>query len=334
MKFKTSRTIALYKIVAAAVVLLFLLCGNSFGQEAKKRIAILDFDFDAIQHWWEGDWNVGDGIADILVTKFFEEGSFVLVDRQAIDEILKEQDMSNSSRFDASSAAQLGKLLGADALVTGAITQFGTEKKSTGGIGGLLGSKAGAVAGLGMKKGKAKCVIDARLIDVNTGVILSVAEGEGESSRKGLLLGGVGYGESSAGGGVFNMTSSGFRETILGEATNRACSSVVAQIAANADKITQVKLEISGLVADYDAGSGEVTITPGREKGIAAGQIYEIKRVYDVVKHPVTGEVIREKANVVGKIKITDAGDGYAVGTMIGGGEAIAGDKVKIYYEE
>ncbi len=301
---------------------------------AQKRIAILDFDFHGIQPWWEGDWNIGGGIADVLVTKFFEDGTFQLVDRKAIDEIMREQDMTNTDRFDASSAAQLGKLLGADALVTGSITQFGTEDKSTGGIGGLIGKKSGVLGGIGMKKSKAKCVIDARLIDVNTGVILSFAEGEGESDRKGLLLGAAARDGYSAGGGAFQMTSSGFRETILGEATNKACSSVVAQIVANSDKITKTKLEISGVVADYDAGAGEITMTPGREKGVAEGQIYMVKRVYDVVKHPTTGEVIREKSNDVCTIRITEAGDGYAVGVVVQGEAAQAGDKIQIHYSE
>lgn len=300
---------------------------SAVAQEQKKRIAVLDFDFHAVQKWWEGDWNVGGGIADILVTKFFEDGTFELVDRKAIDAVLKEQDMTNTDRFDAGSAAKLGQLLGADALLTGSITQFGTEKGGTGGIGGILGSKSGALGKVGMEKTKAKCVIDARLIDVNTGVILSVAEGEGKSDRKGLLLGGAGYDGGTLAGGAFQMTSSDFRETILGEATNKACSSVVQQIAANSDKITKRKLEISALVADFDAGAKEVTLTPGREAGVAEGQIFAIQRVYDVVKHPTTGEIIREKTNDIGKVRITEAGDGYAVGVVIEGGDVVAGDK-------
>ena len=321
---KTGRAGIVLMIVLLVVVL--AAPSNSYSQEKKKRIAILDFDFNAVQQWWEGDWNVGQGIADVLVTKFFENGTFDLVDRKAIDAVMKEQNLSNSDRFDASSAAQLGRLLGADALVTGSITQFGTEKKGTGGIGGVLGSKAGAIGKVGMEKTKAKCVIDARLIDVTTGVILSVAEGEGKSNRKGLLLGGAGYEGGTLAGGAFNMTSSDFRETILGEATNQACSSVVDQIVANAGKIQTRKLEIEGLVADFDAAKKEVTLTPGKEAGVAVGQIFVIKHVYDVVKHPTTGEVIREKANDVGKVRITEVGEGYAVGSVIEGA-AEAGDK-------
>lgn len=326
------RSFLLARLITVGLVLALVMMSvtDLAAQERKKRIAILDFEFDAIQKWWEGDWNVGAGISEILVTKLFKDGTYELVDRNAIDQILKEQDMSNSARFDASSAAQLGKLLGADALLTGSITQFGTEKKSTGGVGGLLGKKGGVLGGLGMKKSKAKCVIDARLIDVNTGVIISVAEGEGTSNRKGLLLGGAGYGQSSAGGGAFQMTSSGFRETILGEATNTACDSVVAQIVANADQISVLKVEIKGTVADFDTGSREITMIPGREAGVAVGQVFMVQRVTGVVKNPATGEVIRQKTQDIGKMEIIEAGDGYAVGKLIEGEAPAAEDVVEL----
>ena len=320
--------------VLTLCLLLVLAAAGLQAQERPRRIAVLDFDFDAIQKWWEGDWNVGGGISEILVTTLFEDGTYQLVDRNAIDQIMREQDMTQTDRFDPGAAAQLGKLLGADALLIGSITQFGTEKKSTGGIGGLLGKKSGVIGGVGMKEGKAKCVIDARLIDVNTGVIVAVAEGEGESSRKGLLLGGAGRSGSSAGGGAFQMTSSDFRETILGEATNTACDEVVKQIVANADKIEAAKLEIDGLVADFDAGANEITMTPGREAGVAVGQIFMVKRVTGVVKHPTTGDIIREKTDDVGRVEITEAGDGYAVGKVLDGSTPEAGDKIVIHYEE
>jgi curli biogenesis system outer membrane secretion channel CsgG len=131
-------------------LLLILAAAGLQAQERPRRIAVLDFEFDAIQKWWEGDWNVGGGISEILVTKLFEDGTYQLVDRNAIDQIMREQDMTQTDRFDAGAAAQLGKLLGADALLIGSITQFGTEKKSTGGIGGLLGKKSGVIGGVGM----------------------------------------------------------------------------------------------------------------------------------------------------------------------------------------
>ena len=43
----------------------------------KKRVAILDFDFASIQHWWEGNWDIGKGISDLLVTRLVKNGTWL-----------------------------------------------------------------------------------------------------------------------------------------------------------------------------------------------------------------------------------------------------------------
>jgi curli biogenesis system outer membrane secretion channel CsgG len=76
-----------------------------------------------------------------------------------------------------------------------------------------------------------------RIIDTTTGEILASAKGEGTSSRSGLLLGGGGGGWGGGGGGEISMGSSDFRETILGEATDKAVKDVVAKLVAAKDRL-------------------------------------------------------------------------------------------------
>jgi curli production assembly/transport component CsgG len=90
-------------------------------------------------------------------------------------------------------AAKIGKILGLDAIIVGSITQFGNETKNRkicgagGGLGGL------GIGGFGQKKSKAIVAIDARMVDVDTGEFLAVADGKGESKRESTsLLGGGG----------------------------------------------------------------------------------------------------------------------------------------------
>jgi len=64
--------------------------------------------------------------------------------------------------------------------------------------------------------------LSARLVNIDTGEILGVAEGKGESKREGLSLTGGGGGWSGFGGGGVNFGSSDFQQTIIGEAVKQA----------------------------------------------------------------------------------------------------------------
>jgi curli biogenesis system outer membrane secretion channel CsgG len=47
-----------------------------------------------------------------------------MVDRQALEKILNEQNLNNSKNFDASTASKIGKLLGAEVIITGTYFEF------------------------------------------------------------------------------------------------------------------------------------------------------------------------------------------------------------------
>ena len=184
----------------------------------------------AIQHWWSGNWDIGKGVADLIVDGLVEDGSFRVIERKRLDAILAEQNFSNSDRADpsAASVAKIGKALGVKYLMVGSITKFGTEKKDMGvGGGGVRPAGGVGIGKVGTQKGKANVAVTVRMIDSSTGEIMASAKGDGVSSRSGLLLGGGGAGGGGAGGGGFSMGSSDYRDTILGEATEMAVKQVV-----------------------------------------------------------------------------------------------------------
>jgi curli biogenesis system outer membrane secretion channel CsgG len=193
------------------------------AQSSRPTIAVLNFDYGTVQHWWSGTWDIGEGVSDMIVDELVNDGSFRVIERKRLDAILAEQNFSNSDRADpsAKAVAQLGKALGVKYLVVGSVTKFGTEQSNKsfggGGFGGAFG-----VGSVGTSKGKANVAITARIIDTTTGEIMASAKGDGTSKRSGLLLGGGGGGGGGAGFGGVSMTSSDFRDTILGEATEAA----------------------------------------------------------------------------------------------------------------
>jgi len=218
-------------IAAACAVGLAALPNRAEAQSSRPTVAVLDFDYGTVQQWWSGNWDIGKGIADMLVDELVNDGSYRLIERKRLDAILAEQNFSNSDRADpsAASVAQIGKALGVKYMVVGSITKFGTEdsKKSVGG-GGWGGGRFG-VGRVGTSQGKATVAITARIIDTTTGEIMASARGEATSKRSGLLLGGGGGGGAGAMGGI-SMGSSDFRDTILGEATEAAVTDVATKL--------------------------------------------------------------------------------------------------------
>jgi curli biogenesis system outer membrane secretion channel CsgG len=204
------------------------------GKASRPTVAILDLDYGTIQRWWEGNWDIGKGIADLIVDELVNDGTYRVIERKRLDALLAEQNFSSSDRADpdAKVVVQMGKMLGVKYLIVGSITKFGTEKKDVGIGGSGWGGGGFGLGKVGTSKGKAAVAVTTRIIDTSTGEILASAKGEGTSSRSGLLLGGGGGGWGGAGLGEVSMGSSEYRETILGEATEKAVKDLVAKLVA------------------------------------------------------------------------------------------------------
>jgi curli biogenesis system outer membrane secretion channel CsgG len=287
---------------------------------ARKRVAVLDFDYATVRSYvadiWGSDQDIGKGIADMLVTSMVRNGTYSVVERKQIDRILHEQNFQQSGRADASTAAQLGRLLGVDAIIIGSVTQFGRDDKKMGVGGGVRVGGIG-LGGIGRRSAKAVVGIDARIIDIKTAEILGVATGFGESKRSGAtLVGGAAVGGVAA-GGAFDMSSSNFGSTILGEATRLAVDSLVTELVGAAPKIVETVAAISGLVADV-AGS-ELVVNVGTTNGVRVGTEYPVVRPGREIKDPATGRVLRRVTTAVGTLKVTSADETSATGTLTGG---------------
>ena len=317
-----------------SVLLLALAVGaGSLTAQApsKRRIAVLDFDYATVHQWvydiFGSDQDIGKGIADMLVTNLVRNGTYSVIERKQLDQVLREQNFQQSGRADPSSAVQLAKILGVDAIIIGSITQFGRDDKKLG-VGGVGVHVGGiGIGGFGKKSAKAVVQIDARIVSTTTAEILGVATGHGESKRSGLTLaGGLAIG-GTGGAGVLDMGSSNFANTIIGEATRLAVDSLTGQLAAAAGGIQETKVEIRALVADVSGG--EVTINVGTGAGVKVGAEYDVVRPGREIKDPATGRVLRRTTTPVGKLKVTQADEGSATGTLTGG-PARVGDCVGI----
>jgi len=300
-------------------------------QGRKKRVAIFDFDYGTVQTASAAAFgtniDVGKGITDLLVKYLVQDGTYSVIERQVLDKILAEQNFSNSDRANPTSAAKIGKLLGVDAIIVGAVTQFGNETKNTGVGGGGGGWGGFGLGGFHHSNSKAIVNIDARIVDIDTAEILGVAEGHGESSRSSTSLLGGGGNWHGWGSGAVDFGSSDFQQTILGEAVKNSVEQLSAGLVADNTKLSVRTIVVSGLVAAVDGG--QVVLNVGAKAGVKVGDQLNVERVTKEIKDPATGQVIRRLSSPVGVVKVTDVDDISAVCVAVSGTGFKVGDAVK-----
>lgn len=79
----------------------------------KKMKKIVVFPFDIKEAKW------GDEFSDAITHHFFKSGKVDIVDREALDKVLREQRLTMAGVVDETKAARIGKLLGADVIIIG-----------------------------------------------------------------------------------------------------------------------------------------------------------------------------------------------------------------------
>jgi curli biogenesis system outer membrane secretion channel CsgG len=310
------------------------ICQLPAHADAKRRVAILPFEYGAVSSH-VGTVDVGKGITSLMITKLVNDGTYRVVDRQMLDQILKEQNLSVSDRADPATAIKIGKILACDAIIVGTVTAFGFENSSMN-VGGAVSSASsyipyvgglGALGGLSVKKSKVKVAIDARIIDTATTEILGVAEGQGQSKRSGASL----WGGSGWSGGGMDWGSDGFASSIAGEATYAAVDQLATQCVALAAKIPDnqsiASMDVKGKVADVTGD--QVIINVGKVNGLNAGDSMQVDRPYKTIKDPETGKVLKELTATVGVITLKQVDNDNSTCAVVRGSGIKVGDSVR-----
>jgi curli biogenesis system outer membrane secretion channel CsgG len=313
------------------VILIFIAALSPASAQRRPRVAVLDFDYGtvrtSVQAVFGTDVDLGKGITQMLVTNLVKDGTYSVIERATMDKILGEQNFSNSNRADASSAAKIGKLLGVDAIIVGTITEFGNETKNQGLGGGGGSGWTGALAGIHHSKSSTNVALNARIVNVDTGEIMGVAEGAGTSSRSSTGVGGGGGNWNGHGGGAVDFGSSNFQNTIIGEATKAAVDKLSTDVVADSSKVSVRTIAIEGVVAAVD--SGQIVLNIGTKAGVKVGDQFTVLRVTKEIKDPTTGAVLRKLTTNVGVIKATDVDEVSAVCSTISGAGFKVGDTIK-----
>jgi len=283
-----------------------LLAFTFLGEEQilKKVIAVMELENKT---GWRGK-ELGKGLTEMLITSLQETGRFIIVERKALKDILQEQKLGEEGRLTPQTAPKRGRLLGAQILVRGAITEF-EQKKGGGGIGLMYKG-----IGIGGGKLRAHVALDIRLYDTTTGEIISSKRAEAEAVSKGLA-GGVSIEGITIGGAEFEKTP-------LGKAAREAIEKAVEYIVEEMEKQPWVSRVIK--VKD-----NLVYVEGGEDMGIKAGDIFYVYSLGEELIDPATGISLGREEEKVGKIRVKEVKEKYSKAEIIEGKGFKPGDLIR-----
>ncbi|MEM7050878.1 MAG: CsgG/HfaB family protein [Acidobacteriota bacterium] len=152
----------------------------------KPRIAVLEFQNKADnQYWYHGG---AEAAQDVFVTELVKSRKFRVIEREQINAIMKEKGLALSGDVSAATAMKIGKLLGVEYMLAGAVTEYGITDT------GAHGRRVGRVPGFRAGKRNFVAAMNARIFSVNTGEILWADEARAEESSVKVSVGGFGGG--------------------------------------------------------------------------------------------------------------------------------------------
>jgi curli biogenesis system outer membrane secretion channel CsgG len=250
-----------------------------------------------------GDYDIGGGMAAMLTSALLESGQFLVTERANLSQILNEQELKGQQVTTGGTGPELGKLIGAQFLIYGAVTEFGTDDKGGGlsvGFMGLGGSQLGGSVGPQFSKGKV--AMDIRVVDTTTGEIIENYRVE-EKARSTALNAGINVKNVSIG-------SNQFMKTPLGEATRRAINAAVQRFTAGAAKIAWI-----GRIADVEGS--DVYINAGKKDGVQQGDKFRVFRTTQAITDPDTGRVLKRKEQAIGTLEVIKVEDALAAGVFV-----------------
>jgi curli biogenesis system outer membrane secretion channel CsgG len=180
------RVLTLVLCAVLAPVLSASLGAAEGGSSGKPRIAVLEFTNKANNDWW---WHNGAAAAqDVFVTELVKSRKFVVIERERINAIMQEKGLTLSKDIDAKTAMQIGKLLGVNYMLTGALTEYGNTDTNAHGPG------VGNLPSFGVHKRTFVAALNARVFNVSTGEIVWADEARKEESSSSVSVGGFGGG--------------------------------------------------------------------------------------------------------------------------------------------
>ena len=296
-------------LMAAILTLAFMIPVNA---HAKMRVAVTAFENKVTGVY--GNWELGEGMAEMLATELYKSGQFIVLERTAMDDILREQELGQSGLVRSETAARTGQMLGAQVIVRGAVTEFSDAAS------GFGGDYRDDQFDIGGKARNAHVGIDLRLIDASTGQVIA----SHNISKKARSAGGrIDYSESD-----LQIGAGGFIKTPLGKATREAIAEAVAFVSRSVPKGSSGTT--SGGLKVIKSDGRKIYINGGLNRGISVGDRYSVFSVGEALIDPDTGMQLGSTDELIGTIEIVDVKEKYAIAYPVSGSGFKRGNTLKL----
>lgn len=148
----------------------------AFATGAAPVLGVLKFQDETGGMFLSG--GVGRSLTQMLTNELSASGDFTVVERQKLRAVLEEQNLSASGLVSKESSIQIGRLTGAQYLVTGTVTAFEEDVETTTSGGMFRRARVQTVSNGGY------LAVDLRVIDTTTGEISFARTVEGTTEGR------------------------------------------------------------------------------------------------------------------------------------------------------
>ena len=138
----------------AVIAMLAMFIAVTVSAQDKMKIAVLDFNPGV-----GVDASMVNGLSDMLINSLFETRKFTIVERNQLDQIIKEQGFQKSN-LSAGQIAKVGKILGVKSVLVGTVNFIATERTPEQVTTGMITGEYN---------------LDVRIVDAENGEVVSTA---------------------------------------------------------------------------------------------------------------------------------------------------------------
>lgn len=308
--------------------LMALVWGDYAGR--RSRLAVMEVDntstapsFVVSVGGAPGEYSSGalvpvNGIEAILTDSLSRTGRFRLIERQQLDNVLKEQDLATAGRINSPSAAGTGNVLGAEYLVQMAVTSYEANTKGTNkGLGGFFKKSVPVIGDVNVQQSTGSVGLNFRLIDAETSEVVYTKQVESTIKESGLSFEGGGIVDDLGLGGFFDEYS----KTPIGQA-------VIAGINKGVYELVKQMGTTPAEGAVVQSKDGKVWVNLG-QGAVEVGDRLVVEREGEPLIDPDTGLNLGSTSTPVGEVEVTQVEEKFSIANIVrSSSDPTRGDRV------
>ena len=172
------------KTFITAIIFSLMLCNFATAKfHEKPKVAVMDFGKLSNAAGEINTDNVGLAVSDYIIEALVESGKFDVIAKDHLEDVLSERELNTVGIIPPSKARQIGEILGVNYIIYGNVNDVNSDTFKL------------EIIYNGADIHTVKALIIARMMDVETGDIVTAARGEGKSDSSKVKVGttNVGY---------------------------------------------------------------------------------------------------------------------------------------------